>query len=74
MMTTFRAGQVTSAGAELALVDRALADPERGIGHRLCRDTNLDQFLALTSGRTDRSMTFTNANANLVVAGKGRLV
>jgi hypothetical protein len=55
MMTTFRAGQVTSAGAELALVDRALADPECGIGHRLCRDTNLDQFLASRpEGQTGR--------------------
>jgi hypothetical protein len=36
--------------------------------HKLT-DADLDQFLA-----PDRSMTFTNANANRVVPGNGRLV
>ena len=31
--------------------------------HKLT-DADLDQFLALTSARTDRSMTFTKANVN----------
>ena len=41
--------------------------------HKLT-DADLDQFLALTSAGTDRSMTVRNANANPVVAGNGRLL
>jgi hypothetical protein len=41
--------------------------------HKLT-DADLDQFLALTSARTGRSMTFTNSNANPVVPGNERLV
>jgi hypothetical protein len=37
-------------------------------------NADLDQFLDLTSARTDRSMTVTTANANPVVSGNGRLV
>jgi hypothetical protein len=41
--------------------------------HKLT-DADLDQFLALTSARTDRSMTVKSANAKPGVAGNGRLV
>jgi hypothetical protein len=44
------------------------------IDMHMLTDADLDQFLDLTSARTDVSMTVTNANANPVVAGNGRLV
>jgi hypothetical protein len=47
--------------------------PRRIEMHKLT-DADLDQFLALTSARTERSMTVTNANANPVVPDNGRLV
>ena len=41
---------------------------------RKLSDADLDQFLALTSARTDGSMTVTNANANPCGPVNGRLV
>jgi hypothetical protein len=37
-------------------------------------DAELDQFVAPTSARTDRSMSFTKADVNRVVPGNERLM